>query len=80
LKRQSSNGERQKRREKMSHGHSCRLPFEVNVMLNLFIIYLATLGMIFLDFFVFRRYKLSKVEFCWKKTTFELHLKRTFVG
>ena len=33
------------------------------------IIYLATSGMIFLDF-VFRRYKWSKVEFCWKKTAF----------
>ena len=33
------------------------------------IIYLATSGMIFL-YFVFRRYKWSKVKFCWKKTAF----------
>ena len=30
------------------------------------IIYLATFGMIFLDF-VFRKYKWSKVEFSWKE-------------
>ena len=38
-------------------------------------IYLATLGMIFLDF-VFRRYKWPKVEFCWKNnlSTYEIFL------
>ena len=33
------------------------------------IIYPATFGMIFIDF-IFRRYKWSNVEFCWKNTTF----------
>ena len=40
-----------------------------SMQIEIIYIYLATSRMIFLDF-VFRRYKWSKVEFCWKKTAF----------